>query len=183
MLPQQNYNSHSSTNTPPVFDYNTAFSRNLGWFTSEEQNIIRQKRIAIVGLGGVGGNHLMSFIRTGFSRFKIADFDEFALENFNRQVGSDIETIGHPKIDVLKKSALLLNPDSKIECYNRGIDQDNIESFLEDVDILIDGLDVFVLDLRIQLYEKAHQLGIPVVTAGPFGAGTALMAFHPKGMS
>lgn len=165
------------------FDYERAFSRNLGWLTQNEQNIIKQKRIAIAGLGGVGGSHLISFVRTGFSNFKIADFDEFSVENFNRQTASNMNSIGVAKIDILKDEAKLINPDCSIECFTEGINPQNINEFLNGVDILVDGLDVFELDLRVTLFERAHQLGVPVVTAGPFGAGTALMAFNPKGMS
>ena len=60
---------------------------------------------------------------------------------------------------------------------------DNMDAVLDGVDLVVDGLDLFVMDLRIELYEKAAQKGIPVVTAGPFGMGTAVMAFHPDIMS
>ena len=55
------------------FDYNNAFSRNLGWFSKEEQKTISTKVIAIPGMGGVGGHHLHSLARQGYKRFKIAD--------------------------------------------------------------------------------------------------------------
>ena len=58
------------------FNYENAFSRNLGWLNEKEQQIIRQTVIAIPGMGGVGGHHLHSLLRVGFCRFKIADFDQ-----------------------------------------------------------------------------------------------------------
>ena len=61
----------------PPFDYEEAFSRNLGWVTPAEQQTLRSKRIAIAGLGGVGGAHLLTLARLGIGRFHLADFDRF----------------------------------------------------------------------------------------------------------
>ena len=56
------------------FDYTTAFSRNIGWLTLREQDSLRSKRVAIAGLGGVGGSHLITLTRLGIGAFTIADF-------------------------------------------------------------------------------------------------------------
>jgi len=68
-----------------TFDYRNAFSRNIGWVTETEQEILKSRRIAIVSLGGVGGSHLLTLTRMGIGRFNISDLDNFELENFNRQ--------------------------------------------------------------------------------------------------
>ena len=72
------------------FDYDLAFSRNIGWFTEEEQQILKSKRVAIAGMGGVGGSHLVTLVRLGITKFNLSDFDEFACENTNRQVGANM---------------------------------------------------------------------------------------------
>lgn len=64
------------------FDYYEAFIRNFGLVTEEEQDILRSKKIAIAGLGGVGGSHLQALARMGFQNFHIADMDHFELVNF-----------------------------------------------------------------------------------------------------
>ncbi|HSG22550.1 MAG TPA: ThiF family adenylyltransferase, partial [Azonexus sp.] len=69
-----------------TFNYDEAFSRNIGWVTEAEQQRLRQSRVAIGGLGGVGGVHLLTLARLGIGRFTIADFDVFDVVNFNRQV-------------------------------------------------------------------------------------------------
>ncbi|MET0056427.1 MAG: ThiF family adenylyltransferase, partial [Candidatus Thiodiazotropha sp. 6PLUC10] len=79
------------------FDYQTAFSRNIGWVTKGEQQRLRQARVAIAGLGGVGGSHLLTLTRLGIGEFNLADFDTFAVENFNRQAGANLNTVGQPK--------------------------------------------------------------------------------------
>src|SRR5207253_4308530 len=83
------------------FSYDEAFSRNIGWVTSAEQRALRGKRIAIAGLGGVGGVHLLTLARLGIGAFNIADFDAFDLANFNRQAGALMSTLGRPKTEVL----------------------------------------------------------------------------------
>ena len=84
-----------------MFNYDDAFSRNIGWVTELEQQRLRQSRVAIGGLGGVGGVHLLTLARLGIGRFSIADFDVFDIVNFNRQVGATVSSLKHPKIDVL----------------------------------------------------------------------------------
>ena len=55
------------------FDYSTAFARNIGWVAPHEQEILRWKRVAIAGLGGVGGSHFVTLTRLGIGAFNIAD--------------------------------------------------------------------------------------------------------------
>lgn len=84
----------------PAFDYHTAFSRNIGWVTAAEQAALAGKRIAIAGLGGVGGSHLLTAVRMGIGRFSISDPDAFELVNFNRQAGASLRHLHRPKIEV-----------------------------------------------------------------------------------
>lgn len=165
------------------FDYSEAFKRNLGWFSKDDQQILRSKRIAIPGIGGVGGHHLHGFLRLGFEKFNLADPDSFEIQNFNRQQGASCETIGITKLIVSEKLAKSINPNVDIRSFPEGVNLTNMEEFLKDVDIVIDALDLYAMDIRIPLYELAHSKGIPVVTAGPFGMGTSIMAFNPLSIS
>ena len=103
------------------FDYDEAFSRNLGWVTQTEQLLLRQKRIAIAGLGGVGGGHLVTLARLGIGAFHIADFDVFELANFNRQAGATMSALGRPKVDVLAAMARDINPELALETFPEGV--------------------------------------------------------------
>ena len=76
---------------PISFNYDDAFSRNIGWLTDWEQQILRTKKIAIAGVGGVGGVHLLTLTRLGIQNFHIADLDRFEQANFNRQVGAVLD--------------------------------------------------------------------------------------------
>ena len=66
-----------------TFVYEEAFSRNIGWITKAEQQILRKKRIAIAGMGGVGGVHLLTLARLGIGAFHIADLDVFETVNID----------------------------------------------------------------------------------------------------
>lgn len=168
----------SESNTS--FDYQTAFKRNIGWLKQSDIKLIKSCRIAIAGLGGVGGIHLLTLSRLGFEKFNIADFDLFELTNFNRQVGASMSTIGKKKTDVMRDMLLEINPNTQINIFNTAITQDNIDAFLDDCDIYIDSVDIFSLDLRIHLFERCRQLGIPAITAAPIGMGVSYLIFAPS---
>lgn len=165
------------------FNYDLAFSRNLGWITPEEQQIIKKKKIAIAGLGGVGGVHLLTLCRMGFESFHIADFDIFEIHNFNRQAGAFVSTIGKSKLQSMKAMAKDINPQAQIKEFPQGINKDNVEEFLSGVDLYLDGLDFFAFSARELVFQKVSQLGIPAVTAGPLGMGASLVNFLPGTMT
>lgn len=165
------------------FDYDLAFSRNLGWFSELEQQRLREKRVAIAGMGGVGGIHLLTLTRLGIGRFNVSDMDRFELGNFNRQAAAFKHTLGQPKVDSAVAMAKEINPELDVKVFGQGINEDNLEEFLEGVDVYIDGLDFFVLDIRRKLFALARKKGIPCITAGPLGMGTGYIVFTPDGMS
>lgn len=166
-----------------MFNYDDAFSRNIGWVTEAEQQRLRHARVGIGGLGGVGGVHLLTLARLGVGRFSIADFDVFDIVNFNRQVGATLSSLKEPKIDVLAHMAKDINPEVDLRLFPAGVQEENLEAFLEDVDVYVDGLDFFAFSARRMTFAACERKGIPVVTAAPLGLGTALLVFGPGGMS
>ncbi|MCB9060199.1 MAG: ThiF family adenylyltransferase [Halobacteriovoraceae bacterium] len=162
------------------FNYHRAFERNLGWITPEEAQILRNSRVAIGGMGGVGGTHFLTLVRLGVGKFHIADLDNFELANFNRQAGANITTLGESKVQTLKQMALDINPELEITTFDKGITEDNIDLFLKDVDLYIDSLDLFVQDLREVLFKRLWELKIPAVNVGPMGMSSAMINFIPK---
>ncbi|MCG8505902.1 MAG: ThiF family adenylyltransferase [Sphingomonadales bacterium] len=165
------------------FDYGRAFVRNLGWVTEREQQILRQSRVAIAGMGGVGGSHLLSLARLGIGHFHIADFDTFDIANFNRQIGATVSSAGRPKAEVLAAMARDINPEAEIRIFDEGVTEDNIDAFLDGVDLFVDGFDFFVLDMRAKVFARCHELGIPGLIIAPLGMGAAYLNFMPGGMS
>ena len=165
------------------FDYRTAFSRNLGWLTETEQIVLRNKCVAIAGLGGVGGSHLLTLTRLGVGRFHIADLDTFELANFNRQAGARVSTLEQPKVEVLAAMARDINPQLGLKVFPQGVDNQNVGDFLEGVDLYVDGLDFFVPEVRGRVFKACAERGIPAITAGPIGMGAAYVVFLPGQMT
>lgn len=166
-----------------MFSYDEAFSRNLGWVTAEEQAVLKGKRVAIAGLGGTGGVHLLTLARLGIGAFNIADFDTFGLANFNRQAGAMMSTLGRSKIQVLDEMARDINPELAVETFPNGVTEDNVDRFLDGVDIYVDALDYFAFDARDLVYRKLAEKQIPAVIAAPLGMGTAVVNFLPGRMT
>ncbi|MGA7799179.1 MAG: ThiF family adenylyltransferase [Gammaproteobacteria bacterium] len=166
-----------------AFDYEAAFARNIGWVTPWEQAILRSKRVAIAGLGGVGGSHLVTLARLGIGSFQLADLDRFELANFNRQAGAVVSTLGRPKAEVIAELGRDINPTLDIQVFPAGVDGNNVAQFLDGVDVYVDGLDFFAMEARRAVFRACEERGIPAVTAAPLGMGTALLNFLPGGMS
>lgn len=165
-----------------TFDYAQAFSRNLGWVTPAEQAILRQKRVAIAGLGGVGGVVLLTLARLGIGGFNISDFDHFELANFNRQAGATVSALGRPKVDVMRALALDINPELNIQSFPGGVGDGNLPDFLDQVSLMVDCIDYFCYPARMQLYDACRREGVPVIFSAPLGMGATLIAFDPAGM-
>ena len=168
---------------PIIFDYDRAFSRNIGWVTKVEQAKLNGSRVAIAGLGGVGGAHLLTLARLGIGSFNISDFDHFDVHNLNRQAGAFMPFMGQPKLDTLARMAKDINPNLDVVTFPDGVKPDNVDQFLRNVDVYVDGLDFFALPARRMVFAKCREMGIPALTAAPLGMGTAFLYFSPTGMS
>ncbi len=165
-----------------VFDYDTAFARNLGWLTRTEQRTLRGKCVAIAGLGGVGGLHLLTLVRLGVGRFHLAEFDTFDLVNFNRQVGASLSSVGRPKLEVMGAMARDINPTVEIADFPEGVNESNVDAFLAGADLFVDGLDFFAIAARELVFAECARRGITATTVDPLGMGAALLNFMPGKM-
>ena len=166
-----------------AFNYAAAFSRNIGWVTEAEQQTLKTKRIAIAGLGGVGGSHLLTLARLGVGTFSIADPDIFELANLNRQAGAVMSAIDRPKVQVLADMARDINPEADIRIFPQGVNEENLSDFFRNIDLYVDGLDFFAFDARERVFDHCARQGIPAVTVAPLGMSAALLNFLPGGMS
>ena len=180
-MPVSLHPAPSVTQTP--FDYDEAFSRNLGWVTAAEQQRLKRSRVCIAGLGGVGGIYLLTLARLGVTAFSVADFDTYALANFNRQVGATVATLDRSKLEVMLEMARAINPDIDVRVFPQGVNADNATDFLADADAYLDGLDFFALDIRRRVFALCAERGIPATTVAPLGMGAALLNFVPGRMS
>jgi len=158
------------------------FSRNIGLLTVEQQKKLLISRVAVVGAGGVGGLHILTLARLGIGKFQIADPDTFEAANVSRQFGASQQTYGQNKAEVLAGMVKDINPQADVTIFNQGVDDNNLDEFLADAKVLIDGIDFFELEMRRKLFKRARQKGIYAVTSAPLGFGSTLQVFSPTGM-
>lgn len=160
-----------------------SFSRMLGLVTRQEQEVLVRKKVAIAGLGGVGGQHLITLIRLGFGSFHLAEYDHFEPVNVNRQYGAKVSAFGRSKLEVMLEEAWAVNPYARITSFPQALSEHNLDEFLQGVDLVMDGLDFFAVDIRRLLFQRSREKGIHVITAGPIGFSSALLIFAPdRGM-
>jgi molybdopterin/thiamine biosynthesis adenylyltransferase len=165
------------------FSQAEAFERNLGLISREEQKLLASSLVVIAGSGGVGGLHAHTCARLGIGRYRIADADTFSIANINRQIGATVQNVGRNKAEVTAEMIRSINPESTVEVFTGNVTGDNVESFIKDADLVIDGVDFFSLSARRHLFAAAWQASIPALTAAPLGFSATLHLFARGGMS
>ncbi len=169
-------------NTESSF-YDQATQRNLGLLTEDEQAMLRRSTVAIAGMGAVGGHYLIALARLGVGRFVIADPDIFEVANLHRQAGAFKDTLGKSKVETMANMAREINPDIEIQLFPYALDETNIDAFLVEADLALDGIDFFQIDARRALHNGAREKGIYSITSGPIGYGASLQVFGPRSMT
>lgn len=137
------------------------YDRNFNLVTPEEFAAIRDKRIAIIGLGGLGGNVLEMLSRFGFRNLLAIDSDVFEDSNLNRQILSTEAAIGRSKAQVAQERVHAVNSEVRLEAHHARFDTQWGMAHLKDVDLVIDALDN--IPSRKQLAAVCETYGIPMV--------------------
>jgi tRNA A37 threonylcarbamoyladenosine dehydratase len=136
-------------------------SRLLG---DEVVDTLHTKRVAVVGLGAVGGMCLESLVRSGVGTVRIVDFDTVAITNINRQILATHHTLGVEKTEVARQRIEAINPHCDIEVISLFVNNDSVSTILDDeVDLVIDAIDS--LNPKCALLEGAYKRGIPVISS------------------
>ncbi|HZJ34584.1 MAG TPA: ThiF family adenylyltransferase [Candidatus Angelobacter sp.] len=138
-----------SLNSPELF-------RNMGFWNESTQQALLDTEVAIAGNGGTGNLFGMELARIGIQKFRIADPEVFDDVNSNRVMGARVDTIGRNKAEVLKEDILKINPDAEIITYTEGITPENIEEFLSNADIALNGTELTKPELGTMLARQAR---------------------------
>jgi molybdopterin/thiamine biosynthesis adenylyltransferase len=162
--------------------YKLRTERHEGWLTREEQAFIKSATIGIAGLGGMGGPMTPVFLRLGVGTLKLADNDVFDATNINRQFGATRSNIGQSKTFETAKALRAITDDSTLVLYPRGINDAEVDHFLDGCDLVMDVLDFLAVEARILLLKKARERNIPVINANSTGFGTRLFLFTKDSM-
>jgi hypothetical protein len=162
-----------------AFDYAEFTSRNLGFVTHDEQRAIREARVFVCGVGGMGGACVASLVRTGIGHVAIADGDRFEVSNLNRQVFASLATVGRDKVEATREQLLAIQPGLEIETH--GLDWvEHVDELLRGYPVVVNGMD----DIRcgIHLYRRARELGATVIDAytAPLPSVTVVRPRDPR---
>jgi molybdopterin/thiamine biosynthesis adenylyltransferase len=146
------------------------YQRNRNTIQIEQQKILFNSKVAVVGCGGLGGYVIEELSRLGVGHIVAIDPDVFEEHNLNRQVFSSINVLGKSKVDVIEERVFEINPAVKITPIHTPFSKENGRELLNGADVVVDALDS--IKVRFELSEICQQLEIPLVhgsVAGWFG--------------
>lgn len=150
------------------------FSRTEILYGEEAMHRIKKSRVAVFGIGGVGGCTVEALVRSGIGTIDIIDNDKVALTNINRQIYATHKTVGKYKVDAAKERILEINPDAVVNTYKTFFMPDTADEFdFTQYDYVVDAIDT--VTGKIQLAVKAWESGTPIISS--MGAGNKI---HPS---
>ena len=151
----------------------TQFSRTELLLGKEAMDKLANSRVAVFGIGGVGGYVCEALVRTGVGAFDLIDDDKVCLTNLNRQIIATRKTVGQYKVDVMKERMLEINPKVDVRVHKCFFLPENAEEFpFEEYDYIVDAVDT--VTAKISLVMKAQEMNIPIISS--MGAGNKLDA-------
>ena len=149
----------------------TQFSRTELLLGKDAMNRLAGARVAVFGIGGVGGYVCEALVRSGVGAFDLIDDDKVCLTNLNRQIIATRKTVGRYKTEVMKERMLDINPDVDVRMHNCFFLPENADEFpFEDYDYVVDAVDT--VTAKIALVMKAQEMGVPIISS--MGAGNKL---------
>ena len=149
------------------------FSRTELLLGSEAMEKLYGSRVAVFGIGGVGGYVVEALARSGVGALDLVDNDKVALSNINRQIIATMKTVGMFKVDAAKERILDINPGCKVTVYKTFYMPDTADQFdFSQYDYVVDAIDTVTGKLTI--IENAQKAGVPVISS--MGAGNKLDA-------
>ena len=149
----------------------TQFSRTELLLGKEAMNRLEGARVAVFGIGGVGGYVCEALARSGVGKLDLIDNDKVCMSNLNRQIIATRKTVGQYKTEVMKDRILDINPEAEVNIHNCFFLPDNADEFpFEEYDYVVDAVDT--VTAKIALVMKCKELDIPIISS--MGAGNKL---------
>lgn len=149
----------------------TQFSRTELLLGKDSMEILKNARVAVFGIGGVGGYVCEALVRSGVYHFDLIDDDKVCLTNLNRQIIATRKTVGRYKAEVMRDRILEINPDADVQIHKCFFLPENEDEFpFESYDYIVDAVDT--VTAKLALVMKAQALHIPIISS--MGAGNKL---------
>ena len=134
---------------------------------------LKNSRVAVFGIGGVGGHAAEALARTGVGRLDLFDNDTVSLTNVNRQIVATLDKVGEYKVDVMKERIAQINPEAEVNAYRCFFMPDNSSEFdFTKYDYVIDAVDT--VTAKLELVMKCREANVPIICS--MGAGNKLDA-------
>lgn len=147
------------------------FERTELLFGSDAMETLKNSRVAVFGIGGVGGHTAEALVRSGIGAIDLIDNDEVSINNINRQIFATVSTVGQLKTESAKKRLLDINPDCKITVHNIFFMPETSEMIdFSQYDYVVDAIDT--VTGKTEIIMCAEKAGIPVISS--MGAGNKL---------
>lgn len=147
------------------------YSRLSALISQESVEKLQTKKVAIFGIGGVGGYVCEAFARCGIGEFLLVDFDTVSLSNINRQIIALHSTIGKEKTELMKTRILDINNQAKVETLDICVNSENIEKIdFSKYDFVVDAIDM--VSAKLLLIENAKKCNVPIISC--MGTGNKL---------
>ena len=147
------------------------FSRTELLFGKEAMKKLEDARVAVFGVGGVGGYTVEALVRSGVGTIDIIDDDKVCLTNLNRQIIATRKTVGRYKVDVMKERILEINPQAVVHTHQCFFLPENSDTFdFSQYSYVVDAVDT--VTAKIALVMKAQEAGVPIISS--MGAGNKL---------
>ena len=154
-----------------VCDMLNQFSRTQLLLGAESMERLRQARVAVFGIGGVGGYTVEALARSGVGTLDIIDDDRICLTNINRQILATRKTVGQYKVDVAEQRILEIDPDARVNAYKTFYTPQTAALFdFAQYDYIVDAIDT--VTGKLELVEQAQRSGVPIISC--MGAGNKL---------
>ena len=150
------------------------FSRTELLIGNEGLEKLSKSRVAVFGIGGVGGYVVEALVRSGLGSIDLIDNDKVALTNLNRQIIATHKTIGQYKVDVAEERIKDINPEVHVRKYNLFYTPENADNIdFTQYDYVVDAIDTVVG--KLEIIERAKKANVPVISS--MGAGNKM---HPE---
>ena len=155
--------------------------KNIGVYTIEEQKRLREAKVIIFGLGGVGGFEAILCARMGIGYVTGVDPDEFEVSNINRQMLATVDSLGKSKASTAEEVLRSINPHISVRCIQANVDEDNVLELMKGHDLVIEAVDD--IPSRVIVHRTARELGIPSVgMSGSPPTRGFVSSFFPDGI-
>jgi len=154
------------------------YARNMKSFSLEQQAVLLQSQVSVVGLGGLGGAVIEILGRAGIGQLNLIDGDRFEDSNLNRQFLSTCDRINTPKVQAAIERIHDINPSINVKIHYEFLDQHNGSRLLENSDVTVDCLDN--INTRFILEKTCRQIGSPFVSAAVAGAAGHITTIFPE---